>query len=112
MKPFSRGDRVSSKIKIFLSEILKKKIKDRRLEFATITEVKMSPDLRNAYIYFCIYGDSTKKKEAEEGFKSAAGFLKTKLAKELKLRFVPNLRFYYDTVIDYGSHMSNVLKNI
>ena len=110
MKPFSRAERISSKIKIFLSEILRKKVKDQRLEFATITEVKMSDDLRNAYIYFCIYGDNKKKNEAKKGFKSAEGFFRTKLAKELKLRFVPNLRFYYDTVMDSGAHMNSVFK--
>jgi len=54
MKPFARSDRVGGQIQKVLSEILLKKVKDPRLENASITDVKMSRDLRIARIYFCL----------------------------------------------------------
>ncbi len=113
-KPFTRAERVSNKIRFFLSDILSKKINDKRLSDVTITDVKMSKDLKDAYIYFCLYGDqreiNKKVKKAEQGFESALGFLRTKMAKELKLRFVPNLRFYYDKLFDNAAHLNEIFQ--
>ena len=116
MKPFSRADRVSGQIQRNLSDLLRKSINDPRLELVTITGVKMSKDLRFAYIYFSVSGaDSDKKEmsqEAERGFKSALGFIKRTLAGQLGLRYMPDLRFHYDESFDYGDRIDSVLKNI
>lgn len=110
MKPFERSDRVSGQIQKVLSDILLKKIKDPRLEAATITGVKMSRDLKFARIYFVTSGGKESAKEAIEGFKSALGYVKRKLAAQLGLRYMPELRFYYDDSFDYGSHMDKIIK--
>ena len=112
MKYFSRSDRVSGQIQKNLSELLKKKIKDPRLEMVTITGVKMSQDLRIARVYFISSGDKTNKKEAVQGFKSALGYIKRILAAKLGLRYMPDLQFFYDESFDYGSHIDNMLKLI
>ena len=64
MKPFARSDRVSGHIQKVLSDILLKKIKDPRLEGATITGVKMSRDLKFARVYFVISGGKEKMEDA------------------------------------------------
>ena len=112
MKPFARSDRVSGHIQKALSDILLKKIKDPRLEFATITNVKMSRDLRVARIYFTITGDKKSAEEALEGFKSAIGYVKRTLAGQLGLRYMPELKFFYDESFDYGSHIDKILKDV
>ncbi len=112
MKPFARADRVSALIQESLSLLLKKSIKDPRLETAVITGVKMSPDLKLARVYFVISDRSVSKADALEGFDKAKGFIKYTLAQELNLRYMPDLRFYYDESIDYGFHMDSVLKKI
>ena len=117
MKPFSRADRVSGQIQKNLSDLLRKNINDPRLELVTITGVKMSKDLRFAYIYFTVSGGSASDKkemaqEAESGFKSALGFIKRTLAGQLGLRYMPDLRFQYDESFDYGDRIDSVLKNI
>jgi ribosome-binding factor A len=117
MKPFTRSDRVGTKIQKVLSELLRKSINDPRLETTTITGVKMSRDLRLAYIYFITSKDSTSnskksKEEAIKGFNSALGFLKRSLARQLGLRYMPNLKFYYDESFDYGSRIDSVLESI
>ena len=118
MKPFARTDRVSGQIQKNLSDILRKNISDPRLAPVTITGVKMSKDLRLAYIYFSVSGevvDSKRKQmaqEAEKGFESAFGYIKRTLAGQLGLRYMPDLRFHYDQSFDYGDRIELVLKNI
>jgi ribosome-binding factor A len=112
MKPFARSDRVSGQVQKVLSEILLKKIKDPRLEAATITSVKMSRDLKFARVYFVTSGGKESIKEAVEGFKSALGYVKRNLASQLGLRYMPELRFFYDDSFDYGSHIDEVIKAV
>ena len=112
MTLFSRADRVSGLIQELLSDLLKKDIHDPRLEMTTITKVKMSPDLKLARIYFTIYGDRKKSEDAAVGFESARGFIKRNLARKLRLRYMPDLKFFYDESFDYGLHIDQLLKKL
>jgi ribosome-binding factor A len=112
MMPFSRADRVGGLIQKVLSDILKKSIRDPRLEMTTITKVRMSPDLKLARIYFAVYGGRIRSNAASEGFTSAQGFLKRSLAHQLGLRYMPDLKFFYDDSIDYASHIDQLLKTV
>ena len=112
MIPFSRADRVSGLIQEVLSDLLKRDIHDPRLQMATITNVKMSRDLKLARIYFSIYGGSSKAEAAAKGFESARGFIKRSLARQLSLRYMPDLTFYYEDSFDYGSQIDELLKRV
>jgi len=109
MKPFSRADRVSVKIRQVLSDILHKDIQDSRINIATVTKVNMSRDLRHARVYFVLSGKDSKIKDAIKGFKSAHGYIKRSLARQLELRYMPEITFYYDDSFDYGSRIDKVL---
>ncbi len=114
MKPFKRADRVSGQVQKALSDLLLKDIKDPRLKNVTITGVKMSPDLRLARIYFAIPA-STKEKPEEDaikGFNSALGYIKRTLARQLGLRYMPDLKFHYDQSFDYGARIDSVLNTL
>ena len=112
MIPFSRADRVSALIQEVLSDLLKKNIRDPRLAMATVTRVKMSRDLKLARIYFSIYGGSNKSEAAAVGFESARGFIKRSLARRLSLRYMPDLKFFYDDSFDYSAHIEQLLNRI
>jgi len=117
MKPFARSDRVSGQIQRALSDLLRKNIKAPRLEKVIITGEKMSKDLRLARIYFTlsdhVLSDPPEpQKEAAEGLKSALGFIKRTLAQQLGLRYMPDLRFYYDESFDYGEKIETLLKTL
>ena len=112
MNTFSRADRVSGLIQEVLSDLLKKNIHDPRLQMATITKVKMSADLKLARIYFAVFGDGQKSEDAINGFDSARGFIKRNLASRLGLRYMPDLKFFYDDSLDYGTHIDRLLKKI
>ncbi len=112
MTPFSRADRVSGLIQEVLSDLLKKDIHDPRLKMATITNVVMSRDLKLARVYFSIFGDSSKAQAAADGFESARGFIKRSIASKLSLRYMPDLKFFYDESFEYGSHIDELLRKI
>ncbi len=112
MTSFSRAERVGGLIQETLSDLLNKRIHDPRLHMATITKVKMSADLKIARVYFAIYGDDKKSEGAVKGFESARGFIKRNLASKLGLRYMPDLKFFYDDSLDYGSHIDQLLEKI
>ena len=112
MIPFSRADRVGGLIQKVLSDILKKNIGDPRLKTATITDVKVSRNLKQARIYFTTSGGVQKKGDAIKGFSSAHGFIKRTLAHELGLKYMPDIKFFYDESLEYGTHIHELLEII
>lgn len=111
-KGYSRGERVGTIIQQVISRILLRDISDPRLDMVTISGVEMSDDLRFANIYFTATGGAENVKAAGKGFQSAMGFIRKSLAKELDLRFTPQLRFYPDTSYDYGDKIERILKSL
>lgn len=112
MIPFSRADRVGGLIQQVLSSILKKNIRDPRLKMATITGVKVSRDLKQARIYFTTSGGIQKKGDTLKGFSSAHGFIKRTLAHELGLKYMPDIKFFYDESLEYGAHIDELIEAI
>ncbi len=113
MRPFSRADRVGGLIRDVIADTLRKKIKDPRLDSVIVSGVKVSPDLKNARIYFVVSGkDEERIRNAEIGLQKASGFLKRMLGQELALRYMPQLNFFYDDSFDYGERIEELLKSI
>ena len=108
MIPFARSDRISGLIQQVLSEILKRDIGDPRLKMATITEVEVSRDLKLARIYFTTPSGKQKKDAAIKGFNSARGFIKRILAQEIDLKYMPDIKFFYDDSLEYGTHIDEL----
>jgi len=112
MKSFPRADRVAAQIHKVLSEVLKKKIKDPRLDMAVVTGVKMSRDIKTASVYYTVSGEKEAKVSAAKGFQEARGYIKRTLAGSLGLRYMPEIRFFYDESIEYGAHIDNLIRSI
>lgn len=112
MKPYSRSDRVGGLIQQVLAELLQKEISDPRLANTTITAVKMSRDLRIARIYFATEKGDEKQKAAQQAFDRARGFVKRELAQRLGLRYMPDLKFFYDDTIDRGARIEKLIKMV
>ena len=112
MKTFARADRVSGHLQKVLADVLRKKVSDPRLANTTITGVEMSRDLRIARIYYITSGDKTGRADVEQAFKRAKGYVKRTLAKQLGLRYMPDLKFFYDNSFDYGSNIETLLASL
>jgi ribosome-binding factor A len=112
MKPYARSDRVAGQIQKVLSDALHKRIKDPRLKHATITGVKLSRDLRLARVYFVTSGDKKHIEETIQGFESAGGFVKRTIARQLGLRYMPEIIYHYDDTLEHGARIEKLFKQI
>ena len=109
---YQRSDRIGDLLVEIISDLLRREARDPRLGSLTITTAKVTKDLRHAKVYFRLLGAAVDRKEVLTGLKSATGFLRTKIAKQLKLRFVPTLEFFYDETEDVAQHIENLLKQV
>jgi ribosome-binding factor A len=112
MMTFSRAERVGAHVHKVLMDVLQKEISDPRLKMVTITRVKLSADLKNARVYFSLTGNPHALPEVKEGFKSARGFLKRRLAQHLGLRYTPDIMFHYDDTYDHAAQVNEILRSI
>lgn len=107
-----RKERLGDEIRdIVASCLVGGKLNDPRLEFVTITGVKLSSDLQLASVYFRIL-DASQQRETKRGLQSAAGVFRHRLAEELEIRRVPALRFFYDSSVEKGENVDVLLKKI
>ncbi len=95
-----------------LASLIRKGVNDPRLSHVTISGVTLSRDLRIAKVFFTAHGGAHDEQALLSGFESAKGFIKRELARELGLRYMPDLKFFYDESFDYGAHINRVLKSI
>ncbi len=112
MKPYPRSERVAARIQEILSDLIKKKVQDPRIELVTISSVRLTSDLRIAYVYFSVFGDEERVAEATQGLKSSHGFIKRQVASQLGLRYMPELKFLHDQSFDHGTRMDQLLKSV
>ncbi len=110
---YSRSDRVADLIKEEIaSMILHGGIKDPRIGFVTITHVKLSPDFRDAKVYFSQIGTDKEKEKSRSGLNSAGGYIRRALAKRLNLRHIPSVTFFFDDSLEYSDHIEQVIKEM
>ena len=109
---YQRSDRVGDLLVELISELLRREIRDPRLGAVTITAAKVSKDLRHARVYFNLFGDRENKKAVLVGLQSATGFIRSKIGKQLSLRFVPTIEFFYDETQDEAQRIENLLKQV
>ena len=103
-RPQKLGDLIQRE----LSELLQRELRDPRVGMITLTGVDVSPDLSHAKVFFTIL-DKQKLDDAREGLKRAAGFLRSQLAKRIKLYTTPELRFEYDESVERGDRLSRLI---
>jgi ribosome-binding factor A len=107
-----RLKKMSALVKEELSLIFLHKINDPSLGFLTITNVKLTPDLKIAKVYLSIY-EREKREEVMEKINNLSGFIRSQLAIKLKnIKQIPELSFYVDDTLDYVEKMENIFKEI
>lgn len=91
-----RMRRVDEAVREVLSDTLSQGLKDPRVGFVTVTDVKTSPDLRHARVYVSVLGDAAAREATLDGLRSAHGFLQGRVGDELRLKRTPTLDFLHD----------------
>jgi ribosome-binding factor A len=108
-----RIERLNSLIRQELSELLQLQVKDPRLgNFIAVTEVEVTPDLKYAKIFVSSMTEETDRKEVLAALSSAAGFFRTRLAKNLKMRRTPELTFQWDDSIERGDRLLRLIDEV
>ena len=108
----SRARRVAELVRAEIADLLAKGLKDPRIGFVSIMEVKMSPDLRYANVYVSLLGSESEKKSSLIGLQNAAGWIRRELGRNLRLRLTPEVRFFEDTTLDQVYHLEEVFREI
>lgn len=87
-------------------------VSDPRFHLVSITSAVISPDLREAKIYWSVSGGPERAEQVKAAFASAAGYFQANVAKDLQLQFAPRLRFYYDNTLDVFEHVNKLLASV
>ena len=101
--------RVDEAIREVLSDAVMSELKDPRIGFVTVTDVKTSPDLRHARVFVTVLGGDDQRAASLEGLQSAHGVLQRRVASELRMKRTPTLRFVYDDTTDRAMHIEELL---
>ena len=110
---YQRTDRVADLVRRDIAEILLREVKDPRVRFVTITDVRLSKDLRNARVFFTtLLQEGQLLEDVQEGLQHAAGFVQRKVGGRLQLRCTPHITFAYDSSFENGARMDKILSGI
>jgi len=108
-----RIERINNLIRREISDLLQRQVKDPRLDaFITVTEVATSPDLKYAKVFVSCIGGEEEKQKTLKVLATASGFLRKELAKNLKLRRIPELSFQWDDSIEHGDHILRLIDQV
>ena len=108
-REFSRNQRMATEVLRTLSQLLRFESKDPRLADVSLTSVDLTRDMSSAKVFFSLLDPDVDPKEAQTGLDSAAGFLRSKLGQELKIRHVPELRFIHDDSVAQAFEISRLI---
>jgi ribosome-binding factor A len=107
---YQRSDRVGDLLVELISELLSREIRDPRVRGVTITGAKVTKDLKLARVYFNVLGGGDNHDSVLAGLRSAGGFIRSRVGKELKLKFVPAIEFFYDETEDHAQRIDELLR--
>lgn len=107
-----RQEKLGEQIAIEVSDLLRTRVKDPRVGFASVTHVEVSGDLRHAKIFVSVLGEHDEKKQTIEALHHATGFLRRELAGRLTVRFMPEIVFKLDNSIEQGAHVLGLIREL
>ena len=108
-KAFLRTGRVAEQIQRELADLIQMEVKDPRVGLVTLTGVEVTQDYAHAKVYFTTMKSAEQAPKAQAGLEHAAGFLRSQLAHRMKLRIMPQLHFIYDTSVEHGVRLSQLI---
>lgn len=104
-----RVRKVADRIQVIVAEMLERRIKDPRLGFVTVTDVRVTGDTQNASIFYTVMGEEEELVSTAAALESARGLIRSEVGKQLGMRHVPTLEFIHDALPDSARHLEEVL---
>ncbi|KYD29544.1 30S ribosome-binding factor RbfA [Geobacillus sp. NFOSA3] len=107
-----RATRVGEQMKKELSDIIGRKLKDPRIGFVTVTDVRVTGDLQQAKVYISVLGDEEQRQNTLKGLEKAKGFIRSEIGQRIRLRKTPEIFFEIDESIEYGNRIEQLIRQI
>jgi ribosome-binding factor A len=105
-----RQARLADRIKVLIAERLEKGLRDPRLGFVTITDVKVTGDLQHASVFYTVLGDEEARLASGEALRRATGMLRSEVGRGLGVRLTPTLEFIPDALPENAGHIEDLLR--
>ncbi|MEO8518513.1 MAG: 30S ribosome-binding factor RbfA [Dermatophilaceae bacterium] len=105
----ARAKKIADRIKVLVAETLEYRVKDERLGFVTITDVRVTGDLQNASVFYTVFGDELQRAESAAALESAKGKLRSAVGKGIGIRLTPTLEFIPDALPDGAAYLEDLL---
>jgi ribosome-binding factor A len=104
-----RAKQLADRIQEIVAELLERRIKDPRLGFVTVTDAKLTGDLREASVFYTVLGDDAARSATAAALESARGLIRSEVGKRLGLRHTPSVAFFLDAVPETANHIEELL---
>jgi ribosome-binding factor A len=105
----ARARKIADRTKVVVAEYLEHRVKDERLGFVTITDVRVTGDLQHATVFYTAYGSDDERAATAEAIESARGKIRSAVGKALGIRLTPTLEFVPDALPEGAAHLEDVL---
>src|SRR5437660_6819659 len=109
MTDTARARKLADRIRVVVAETLQRRIKDPRLGYVTITDTRVTGDLREATVFYTVYGDDEERAASAAALESAKGVLRSEVGRQTGVRFTPTLAFVADALPDNVKHIDDLL---
>ncbi len=106
----ARARRLADRISQIVAEMLERRIKDPRLGFVTVTEARLTNDLRDATVFYTVYGSAEQRAETAAALESATGVIRSEVGKQTGLRHTPSLTFVADELPGNARHIEELVE--
>ncbi|HEX7717649.1 MAG TPA: 30S ribosome-binding factor RbfA [Marmoricola sp.] len=107
-----RVRKIADRIKVIVAEMLERRVKDPRLGFVTVTDVRVSGDTQQASVFYTVFGEQEDLVGTAAALESAKGLLRSEVGKQLGMRHVPTLEFIHDALPDTARHIDDLLEKV
>jgi ribosome-binding factor A len=106
----ARARKLADRIKVIVAETLEHRVKDPRLGFVTVTDVRITNDLHDATVFYTVLGDEKSRADTAAALESATGVLRSEVGRQTGVRFTPTLAFIPDAVPENARHIEDLLQ--
>lgn len=107
-----RANRLGETLKEEISQMIREDLKDPRIGFVTVTSVEVADDLGHAKVFVSVLGDPQQGQDSLAALNRAAGFVRSEIGKRIRLRHTPDIVFKYDSSIEHGAHIAELLREV
>lgn len=106
----ARARKVADRIRDIVAETLERRVKDPRLGFVTITEARITGDLREATVFYTVYGDESERADTAVALDKAKGLIRSEVGRRTGIKHTPTIDFVVDAVPENAAHIDDILR--